>query len=214
MTPYVRNRARGLARAAALLEAAERLAGHAAAGQAAIAREPRTAQFIRTQARQEAFHAQVFASALAFFGPAPGLVPPGKAALAAYAARLDRDLRAAALWPSVVGIQVALEALGCAVLEAMEGSLARHLPALAPLHRVLARQEAAHHAFGVRRVREALECGELPLPGLRTATADYRALAGGLLAACAEVLDGLGESPGPYTARFETLLPPWFLQVT
>jgi len=41
MTPHVRSRARELARAATLLEAAERLALHAASGQAAIAREPR-----------------------------------------------------------------------------------------------------------------------------------------------------------------------------
>ena len=211
MTPHVRSRARELARAATLLAAAERLALHAASGQAAIAREPRTARFFARQARQEAFHARVFATAAAFLAPGPAVAHPGGAALAAYQARLDRDLDAGDLWSAVVGLQVALEALGAAVLGEVEGSLARHLPALAPLHRVLARQEAAHHAFGVERVRRAVASGELLAPRLRAAAGTYRALAAGLLAACAEMLDWLGESPAPYAARFEALLPIWFL---
>jgi hypothetical protein len=210
MTPHVRSRARELARAATLLEAAERLALHAASGQAAIARERLAARFFGLQARQEAFHARVFAATAAFLAPGPVVAHPGGAALAAYRARLDGDLDAGDLWSSVVGVQVALEALGAAVLGEVEERLAQHLPALAPLHRVLARQEAAHHAFGVGRVRQALDSGELPAARLRTAAGDYRTLAGGLLGACAEMLDGLGESPAPYAARFEALMPTWF----
>jgi hypothetical protein len=211
MTPHVRNRAREFARAATFLEAAERLARHAASGQAAIARAPRAARFFARQARQEAFHARAFATAAAFLAPGPAMTHPGKAALAAYRARLDRDLDAGDLWSSVIGVQVALEALGVAVLGEMEKGLARHLPTLAPLHRVLARQEAAHHAFGVRQVERAVASGELAGPQLRAAAGTYRALASGLLAACAEILDGLDESPEPYAARFAALLPTWFL---
>lgn len=206
MTPHVRSRARELARAATLLEAAERLARHAASGQAAIASEPRTARFFALQARQEAFHARVFATAAACLAPGPVVAHPGGAALAAYQARLDGDLDAGDLWSSVVGLQVALEALGAAVLGELEAGLTRHLPALAPLHRVLARQEAVHHAFGVQRVRRAVASGELSPARLRATAATYRALAAGLLAACAEILDGLGESPAPYAARFEASL--------
>ncbi len=210
MTPHVRSRARELARAATLLEAAERLALHAASAQTAIVREPRAARFFALQARQEAFHARVFATTAAFLAPGPALAHPGEAALAAYRARLDGDLGAGDLWSSVVGVQVALEALGAAVLEELEGRLVRHLPALAPLHRVLARQEAAHHAFGLQRVERARASGELAGPRARAAAADYRGLATGLLAACAELLDGLGETAAPYAARFEALLPAWF----
>lgn len=212
MTPHVRSRARELARAATLLEAAERLALHAASGQAAIAREPRAARFFALQARQEAFHARVFMTAAALIAPGSAVVHPGGAALGAYQAQLDCDLDAGELWSSVVGVQVALEALGAAVLGEVEGSLARHLPALAPLHRVLARQEAVHHAFGVQRVQRALASGELSAPRLRAAAGAYRPLAAGLLAACAELLEGLGASPAPYAARFEALLPEWFLE--
>jgi hypothetical protein len=209
MTPHVHGRARELARAATLLEAAERLAGRAASGQAAIAHEAGAVRFLVAQARQEAFHARVFATAAAALAPGPRVAHPGGQALAAYAARLDRDLEADDLWAAVVGIQVILEALGRAVLEELEGRLVGYLPALAPLHRVLARQEAAHHAFGVRRVREAVASAELSAPRRRAAADDYRALAGGLLAAGAETLAALGDSPAPYTARFEALLPTW-----
>ena len=211
MTPHVRSRARELARAATLLEAAERLALHAASGQAAIARDPRAARFFARQARQEAFHARAFAAAATFLAPGATLTHPGGPALAAYRARLDRDLNAGDLWSSVVGLQVALEALGAAVLGEVEERLVLHLPALAPLHRVLARQEAAHHAFGVQRVQRALASGVLPALRLGAAAGAYRPRAMGLLAACAELLDGLGDSPAPYAARFEALLPVWFL---
>ncbi len=210
MTPHVRIRARELARAATLLEAAERLALHAASAQAAIVREPRAARFFALQARQEAFHARVFATTAAFLAPGPAVAHPGGAALAAYRARLDGDLGAGDLWSSVLGVQVALEALGAAVLGEVEERLAGHLPALAPLHRVRARQEAAHHAFGLQRVRRALASGELSALRLGAAAGAYRPLAMGLLGACAELLDGLGDSPAPYAARFEALLPTWF----
>jgi hypothetical protein len=212
MTPQVRPRARELARAATVLEAAERLACHAAAGQAVIAREPGTQRFVARQARQEAFHARVFATAAAFLAPGPTIAHPGRAALAAYRARLDRDLDARDLWSSVVGLQIALEALGAAVLGELEAGVARRVPGLAPLHGVLARQEATHHAFGVRRVRRAVANGELSPPRLRAALGAYRALAGGLLAACTELLDGLGESPLPYAARFAALMSPESLE--
>jgi hypothetical protein len=122
MTPYVRNRARELARAATLLEAGERLAVHAASAQAAIAPEPRAARFFALQARQEAFHARVFAATATFLAPGPGVAHPGAAALAAYRARLAADLDAGDLWSSVVGVQVVLEALGVAVLGEVEGA--------------------------------------------------------------------------------------------
>lgn len=105
-----------------------------------------------------------------------------------------------------MGLQIALEALGAAVLGELEAGIARRVPALAPLHRVLARQEVAHHAFGVRRVRRAVANGELSQARLRAALGAYRALAGGLLGACAELLDGLGESAVPYAERFEELV--------
>ncbi len=212
MTPHVRSRAREFARAATLLEAAERLALRAASGQTGLAREPRTARFLALQARQEAFHARVFAAAAAFLAPGPTLAHPAGPALTAYQARLDRDLDADDLSSSVIGTQVALEALGRAVLGELEAGLTHHLPALAPLHRVLSRQEAAHHAFGLQIVERAAAGGELSAPRLRAAAIDYRALVGGLLAACAEMLDGLGGTPAPYAARFAALLPEWFLE--
>jgi len=212
MTPHVRSRAREFARAASLLEAAERLARHAASGQAAIAREPRAARFFALQARQEAFHARVFAAAAALLAPGATLAHPAGPALTAYQVRLDRDLDAGDVCSSVIGTQVALEALGRAVLDELEAGLTHHLPALAPLHRMLSRQEAAHHAFGVQFVQRAAAGGELSALRLRAAAVDYRALVGGLLAACAEMLDGVGGTPAPYAARFAALLPEWFLE--
>ncbi len=210
MTPHVHSRARDLARAASLLEAAERLALHAASRQATIAHAPRAARFLALQARQEASHARVFAAAATLLAPGAPVAHPAQPALTAYRARLDRDLDAGDLCSSVIGVQVTLEALGRAVLGELEGGLACHLPVLAPLHRVLSRQEAAHHAFGVQLVRRAAERGELAVPLARAAAGDYRSLATGLLAACAEMLDALGASPAPYAARFEASLPTWF----
>ena len=210
MIPHVDRRTLEVARAAAVLEAGERLAHRVAARQAGIAREPKAARFLGVQARQEAFHARVFASAARLLAPKVTVANPAQAALAALASRLDSDLDAGELWPSVVGLQVALEALGQAVLDELEGVVAQHVPALAPLHSLLARQEAAHRAFGTRCVARAIECGELTPARLRGATRDYDALVGELLMACAEVLDGLGVPYERYAERFEAALPRWF----
>jgi hypothetical protein len=204
------RRAPDLARAARLLEAAERLAQHAAARQAAIARAPRVGRFLARQARQEAFHARVFATAAACLAPGAAPAHPGEGALAAYRQRLDSDLDAGDLWSAVIGTQLTLEALGRAVLGELEAGLACHLPVLAPLHQVLVRQEGAHHAFGMRLVAQAAARGAVATGRARATAADYRELATGLLAASAELLDALGTSPAPYAARFAVLLPESF----
>jgi hypothetical protein len=203
------NKAREIGAAAAALEAGERLAARIAARQAAVAAGP-SARFFALQARQETFHARAFATAVALVAPGPAAANPAAAALAALGARLDRDLDARDVARSVVGLQVAFEALGVAVLGGLEALVAAHVPALALLHRRLALQEAAHHAFGVRYVERARARGELSAAGRAAAAGEYGALAQGVLRACDDVIDGLGAPAGHYPDAFRAALPAWF----
>jgi hypothetical protein len=206
------NTAREIGRAAAALEAGERLAARIAARQAAVAPGP-SARFFALQARQEMFHARAFAAAAALLVPGPAAANPAAAALAALGAGLDRDLDARDLAASVVGLQIALEALGVAVLGELEALVAAHVPALALLHRRLALQEAAHHAFGVRYVERALARGELSVSRRAAAAGEYGALAQGVLRASGDVIDGLGAPAGRYPDAFRDALPAWFRAV-
>jgi hypothetical protein len=203
------NKAREIGRAAAALEAGERLAARIAARQAGVANGP-AARFFALQARQEALHARSFAAAAAVLAPGAAAGNPAGPALAALGARLDRDLDAHDLGASVVGLQVALEALGTAVLGELEAVVSTHVPRLAVLHRRVALQEAAHHAFGLRYVDRALARGEVSAARLADAAADYGPLAFGVLRSCAEVMDGCGAPAGRYRHAFVTSLPAWF----
>jgi hypothetical protein len=75
---------------------------------------------------------------------------------------------------------------------------------------MLARQEAAHHAFGVRWIETALDRGELDPASLRAVTGDYGPLTADVLDACTQVLEAFDVPPEQYFARFEAALPPWF----
>src|SRR5262245_58272210 len=119
------SRVRAIGLAAAALEAGERLAARVAARQAGLASGP-AARFFAQQARQEAFHARAFAAAAAMLAPGPATANPAAPALAALGARLDRDLDARELGASVVGLQVALEALGSTVLGELEAIVSVH----------------------------------------------------------------------------------------
>jgi hypothetical protein len=210
MNSHVQTRRLEIARAASMLSAGEALAHEVATRQAHIARNTRRARFFAAQARQEALHARIFAAVSDMLAPRVRAAPPGAEALARFRSRIERDLDAGNLWASVIGLQVALEALGGAVLAELEEVIAKHWPVLSPVHRMLARQEAAHHAFGVRWIEAALECGELDPINVHSAAGDYHPLAADVLAACTEVIEGFDVPPEQYAARFEDALPSWF----
>lgn len=212
MTAHVQRRSREIARAAAVLAAGERLAHEVAARQGAIAGRAAWARFFAAQARQERLHARVFESASELLAPGCNAEPLAADEIAALRARLDADLDARRLWRSVVGLQVAIEALGVAVLEELGTVIASHLPALVPVHRMLSRQEVAHQGFGVRGVEAAVACGALDELELRRTVRDYGPLTRDLLAACTGVLESFDVPPARYAERFERVLPAWFLR--
>ncbi len=212
MTAHVCRRRREIARAAAVLAAGERLAHEVATRQGSIADRAAWARFFSAQARQERVHAGVFASAAELLAPGCDAGPLATDEIAALRARLDADLDAGRLGCSVVGLQVAIEALGAAVLDELGTVLANHLPALVPVHRMLARQEAAHQRFGVRWVEAAVAGGALRELELARAVRNYGPLTRDLLAACTGVLEGFDVAPARYLARFERVLPAWFLR--
>jgi hypothetical protein len=203
------SRTREIGRAAAALQAGEALAARIAARQVDFASGP-VARFLAQQARQEAFHARASAAAAAVLAPGAAAANPTSAALAALGARLDRDLDAGELAASVIGLQVAFEAIGIAVLGELEAVVAAHVPGLAALHRRVALQEAAHHAFGVRYVERARERGAVSAARLAAATREYDALARGLLRSCIEITDRFGVPAERYRSAFAAALPGWF----
>ncbi len=212
MTAHAHPRSSEIARAAAVLAAGERLAHAIAIRQSSLAGRPAWVRFFAAQAHQERFHARVFERAREWLAPGCSVEPLAANEIAALRARLEADLDARRLWPSVVGLQVAVEALGVAVLDELGAVIALHCAALAPVHRMLSRQEEAHQGFGVRGVERAVACGALDELELRRTVRDYGPLTRALLAACSGVLESLDVPPARYVERFDQVLPGWFLR--
>lgn len=148
-----------IARALGVIEAGERLAQACVERQLDLARslalDDATLAFLRDQARQESVHATFFGAGSRLFGG--GAIPQEPAsALGQYAHSLHAALDRGALLESLIGMQCVFEALGDCVLNAFERSPSPKVKLFAEFRRRIAREEATHHAFGLRAVRAHL----------------------------------------------------------
>lgn len=193
------GRSERIARALMVIEAGERLAQSCAERQLALARgmglDAPTRSFLREQVRQESLHASFFGAGVRLFGGAQ-LPHHAAASLAQYRKRIDHDLAQSALTASLIGMQCVFEALGECVLGAFDRSPSPKVKLFAEFRHRIAREEATHHAFGVRAVRMRLARADSDTEGestrARAAADSYAALGEAILQSSLPLFADLG----------------------
>lgn len=196
-----------IARALLVIEAGERLAQSCAASQHVLAVAMRldhtTQSFLRDQVRQESVHANFFGAGARLFG---GAEIPRQAATALdqYRSRLEDDLKHGTLVPSLIGMQCVFEALGECVLGAFDRSPSPKVRLFAEFRRRIAREEATHHAFGVRAVRLLLHGEEAECAHARSAACSYASLGEAILHSSVPLFADLGADCETCIAQYGT----------
>lgn len=207
---------RNAARLFALLRSGERVAEDIARAQSGLAEDRFAQRFLRSQARQEAFHAHVFQGAIRFLSPrgVPDRDPPAMrrlhAMLAAAVARGD-------FAESLLGQQVILEALGEVLLQAVDRGLQRRGLGFRKLRRVILAQEAAHHATGERLLNDLVandpdcmgDCTGDCTGRLARRASGYLELVDEMLAHGAPLFDAFDQDADHFRMRIYDKLPGW-----
>ncbi|HKY73193.1 MAG TPA: hypothetical protein VJL88_14840 [Nitrospira sp.] len=198
-----------IARLLTFLTHGERLAQACATAQAALVTDPRERVFLLGQARQEAMHAMVFQTFIAWFAPRHRRSEPALPPLEEYRTRLLDALSRKDLIESVLAEQVILEGLGEAILFRIEAGLAKRAAPFGRLRRVLLHQEEAHHGFGRRMLERAMAESRTNATALRSLATDYRRLAYQMVLALSGLFESLDEDAAAWADDVQKFLPPW-----
>lgn len=190
LLPHPSHR-RSLAHLLDALAAGEAIARDCAARQADLCTDPVLRRYFRTQSRQEAMHALVFAGATRLIAPRGTARNPLRPLLAAYASALEADLRAGRLPETLVGMQVVLEEVGGAVLVELDRAIRQQGDQHAGLRRTLLAQEQAHRSFGARALRRMSAAHQTDTATLQAAAHRYLGLGTGLLEASGDLFRDL-----------------------
>lgn len=207
--PLRPGESRQVARLFGFLQLGEWLAHDVAVRQSRLATEPAARRFLAAQARQEAFHANVFQGANHWLGARGTTDAPGLAGLARYRARAMAALDRGDLAESVLAVQVLFEALGDVALEAIDAGIARRGGGFERLRRALRAQEQTHHAFGVRLLNE--QATTAARQRLQQQAQNYLELIHGLFTELDDLFGAFGEDPAEYLAGFRRRLPAWLV---
>ncbi len=198
-----------MARLLTFLELGERLARDCALAQATLVSEPKMRRFFLQQARQETFHAVVFQGAVAWLAPRQVGRSPFLEPLECYRRYIEEAIARKDLVETLLAEQVVMEGLGRAILERIEAGLVRREASFGRLRRILLHQEEAHHEFGERSLRRAVERGETSLESLRTLAPKYVALTQAMLTQVCDLFETIDEDPAAYLSDAGACLPEW-----
>ena len=138
-----------LSRLFTLLSQGERLAHHSAKQQSKIMlAEGNTSQakFLKTQAKQELFHARIFDSTIMWLGGNKHRTR--YQCLDKYAGYLEVALRKGTMTESVLATQVVLESLGKLALQGIDSGMEKQGLGLRKIRSAILAQEDEHHDFG------------------------------------------------------------------
>jgi hypothetical protein len=200
-----------IARLLTFLQHGEELAHDCARRQAQLAGDQSRRRFLKSQARQEAMHAIVFQSAIAWLAPRHLGDAPFLPALEEYRRLLDDALERGDFYETILAEQVILEGLGEAILMRIEEGLARRQAPLGRLRRILLRQEEAHHQFGRRLLERAMAAGELDGESLQSRAQLYLGLTDAMVLTLSELFDSIQEDAAAWAGDVRNFLPTWLL---
>lgn len=198
-----------IARLLTFLEHGERMAHDCAKAQTALTEDSGTRRFLLSQAKQEAMHARVFQGAIAWLAPKHLRDTPFLPALEAYRRILDDALARHDLMETFLAEQVVLEGLGEAILTRIEQGLAKRAAPFGSLRRILLKQEEAHHGFGRRQLKQAIERGETDVEDLRRRAQQYLALTDAMVLTLCDLFESIDEDATAWAQDVRTFLPSW-----
>ena len=192
------------------LKLGERLAHDCAQAQCALTSDRRMQKFLVGQARQEAYHAIVFQSAIHWLAPRFHPTSPTCDTMEQYRRILDSAISRRDFVETIIAEQIILEGLGEAILKKIEVGLVKRDAPFQKLRRILIHQEEAHHQFGIRILCDMIEREEESYETLRQRTTVYLALAKKMLFSAQDAFFSIDEDPQEYWDDFHQNLPDWF----
>jgi hypothetical protein len=198
-----------IARLLTFLADGERLANACARAQASLVTDPRERAFLLGQARQEAIHAMVFQTAIAWLAPRYLGNEPVLAPLQEYRKRIFDALSRQDVIESLLAEQVILEGLGEALLNRIESGLVRRAAPFRRLRRMLLQQEEAHHGFGRRMLERAMAEHRTDAATLRRLAVDYLGLTERMVIGLRNLFESIDEDPEAWADDVRKFLPPW-----
>jgi hypothetical protein len=166
-------------------------------------------RFLRSQARQESYHAIVFQANIAWLAPrhlgtCPLLPPLGR-----YRALIEDAIRRGDLAETLMAEQIILEGLGEAILVRIEEGLAKRNAPFERLRRMLLQQEEAHHGFGCRTLDRMFAAGVTTPEVLWDRGQEYLGLTHAMVATLADLFTSIEEDPTAWAADVGQYVPKW-----
>jgi len=198
-----------IAKLLTFLSDGERLANACARAQASLVTDPRERVFLLGQARQEAIHAMVFQTAIAWLAPRYLGHEPALAPLEEYRKKIFDALSRRDLIESLLAEQVILEGLGEAILNRIEAGLVKRAASFSRLRRMLLQQEEAHHGFGQRTLERAMAEDRTDAATLRRLAVDYVGLTEHMVIGLGSLFESIDEDPAAWADDVKTFLPSW-----
>ncbi|MCV6606543.1 MAG: hypothetical protein OIF34_14665, partial [Porticoccaceae bacterium] len=117
--------------------------------------DPRVAKFLRSQARQESFHAQTIQAGILWVAPKQRGSRVHCPAMETLYRRCCEAIRQGRYAESVLAVQIVLEGMGETVLRAIDSNMESRRMGLKKLRHMIIHQEVAHHTFGLRELDKA-----------------------------------------------------------
>ncbi|GJL64305.1 MAG: hypothetical protein NPIRA04_29590 [Nitrospirales bacterium] len=198
-----------LARLLQFIEQGERIAQACARAQSAFAPDLGTNRFFKEQARQEGLHAYTFQAAISWMAPRHLGPSPFTKPFAHYQRLIESALRRGDLYETILAEQVILEGLGNVTLKKLEIGLLKRQAPFQRLRRMFLQQEEAHHGFGNRVLKRAMERQDITEHDLHERAQMYLRLAESMILAGQALLVEMTEDPHWYLSEFHKTLPDW-----
>lgn len=187
----------------------ELLARDCARRQAELTPDSGRRRFLQTQVRQEAFHAQVFRSAVGWLAPQVLDSTPTVPQLIRYRALLEQALDRGNFTETILAQQVILEGLGDVVFDRIGGGMTDRGIGFSTLRRLLKKQEHAHHTFGLRTLNQVISNERTSVGLLRRQSTPYLELVEGILVGLSGIFETFTEDPRRFRRDFRQTLPLW-----
>ena len=170
---------------------------------------PRVARFLRSQSRQENFHAQTLQAAVLWLAPKQLRHKPQSPAMETLYQRCCQAIAEGRYAESILAIQIVLEGMGEVVLRAIDSDMERRKMGLRKLRHIIVHQEVAHHTFGLRQLDGAIAAEQREPAEMITLSQEYLDLSERIFADLSEVFAYFGEDPAQFQRSVRGALPQW-----
>ncbi|MGS2722388.1 hypothetical protein ACVBEJ_01495 [Porticoccus sp. GXU_MW_L64] len=203
-----------IARMLQVLKRGEEVARDCARMQANLQAEtnPKAAKFLRSQSRQEHFHAQVIQGGILWVAPKQFRSRVHCPAMETIYQRCCKAIENGRYAESVLAIQIVLEGMGETVLRAIDSQMEQRRLGLKKLRHTIVHQEVAHHTFGLRELRRAMEMEELVPQDMTETAQEYLQLSAEVFAELDSVFEYFDSCQQRFQHSVQSALPNW-LQV-